>query len=1029
MGVTNTILDWKNNLKQNIFNLKELYPQLNLQEVSRLITELKNHVIHDDPRQILSKIGESHQQPGKKTLKFEQAQWNALVQCKRQTQLIDRFSCLKANYKTLEGLPHLPNEDDLSRIIQSIDSEQKLYPLIELDVLIKRNPQALGISTWQELESEVEQLTSADLTHLNDREDALRPLIEQSLNADPQHNTPLPPQITQRFLDGIHKRIHSFASQTKTKPVVARDPIRLTQVLPQLGIFRGCTGGDCSSQFSFPYPNDPHEMVFFIEDLDAPTRPAPEVPDGNDSTTTQASKSDELPSKDRKLKGYVSATVVDLPNHKKGLYVITISGQRVNAKDTELILRGLEHRKKELGVDHIILPAQSRINDLINFPEIKGIYDSHTQGREEIPIQYQNLELRKEIETFKPSSGYNRGKYDHSEQNRTGVVLKFNDKNTQFPVVDLTQHEDLKLTHTDLNQYSKSEIIELLLDLHHSGRMNLIQRILAIPGIKINENELNSLFRSLEKGHPVSVAEYREIINKNLLALGIPHLLEKKPYFIYPGILNCTDFYSKENIENAARLISKDIKDHDFNPVYFNFRAVDEHTLNQLNQTTAFKNLLGELLKKLSHQDPEIRKSAVSIIGSLKTKDIHAHQILIESLKDTDEEVRRQIIIALGQCSPLTDQVLKLLIQLLENPDPILRRSGAEALGAAKTNNPEILAALIKTSSDKDWAVRRNSVRAIGKLVPQDLQVNRTLIKALSDPEYEVRASAVYALEKIKPKDLETQQLLVQILRTDPDKWVRRNVLDALKEINPDDVELHREISKSLLDPESIVRNGAAYILGKLKTQDPTVLEMVFTAATSPDLRIRITASVALRTIQPQDPHFLLKFVELLKSPDSSLRDLAVEILSTISNQEPIIVSALINLLTHENQEIQTEVINILSKIAPKNSEYLRFICKTLRSPSDHLADRAAQSLIEIKPDDPGTTLDLLKMLKDPSLLVRVRVASVLEEIYRVKLKPIQYTQVEQCLEKSIQSPISEKKLQDLLNLIENIPSENTSSI
>lgn len=174
---------------------------------------------------------------------------------------------------------------------------------------------------------------------------------------------------------------------------------------PLLSIFRGCTGGDCSSQRSFPYPNNPEERTFFVY------------------------------GKGNKVKGYVNAIEIVGDDGKKHLYVNTISGSHINSLDTELIFRMLDLEKEKLGVSKIILPAEEVLDSLINFPPILQVFKKYVTGSKKVNINYQHQEIRTAIEKF--VSDFNDGDYDHMLNNKTGTILsseahKFSEVKTEY---------------------------------------------------------------------------------------------------------------------------------------------------------------------------------------------------------------------------------------------------------------------------------------------------------------------------------------------------------------------------------------------------------------------------------------------------------------------------------------------------------------------------------------------------------------------------------------------------------------------
>ena len=158
--------------------------------------------------------------------------------------------------------------------------------------------------------------------------------------------------------------------------------IILKEVPPKIAVFRGMMGGDCSTSLSFPYPNDPHERVFFIYNTEG----------------------DPL--------GYLSATEVESPIGKI-LYLITISGPRISTLMAESIIEALNSLKSKLNVSYIGFPPDRLLASLINYSEIRDAY-SKKYSLDQVNISYQNRDIRSYIEKFHES---NSAQYDHQANN------------------------------------------------------------------------------------------------------------------------------------------------------------------------------------------------------------------------------------------------------------------------------------------------------------------------------------------------------------------------------------------------------------------------------------------------------------------------------------------------------------------------------------------------------------------------------------------------------------------------------------
>ncbi|MBL4818351.1 MAG: hypothetical protein JKY15_03845, partial [Deltaproteobacteria bacterium] len=119
---------------------------------------------------------------------------------------------------------------EVDAALKTLDSREQLARLAELCVVLSGEPEP---QTWGEARQKVGQLNAERLIYLDDKEDVLKHL-------EPNHT------------DLVFKRIHHFASQEESSAQRTTTPVHLREMPPGVAIFRGCVGGDCSSQYSFP---------------------------------------------------------------------------------------------------------------------------------------------------------------------------------------------------------------------------------------------------------------------------------------------------------------------------------------------------------------------------------------------------------------------------------------------------------------------------------------------------------------------------------------------------------------------------------------------------------------------------------------------------------------------------------------------------------------------------------------------------------------------------------------------------------
>lgn len=403
----------------------------------------------------------------------------------------------------IHGLrPGVGKKEGLDLLQDLRQLETRLRNQVELHLVLQGVLEGKAPVSMDELAAKLRELKMSDLEFFADR-DALAPRLlklEARLGLNSKQLSGVAAQV--------QAHIGSFTAQTETVLAELGDGLKLSEVPPQIGIFRGCTGGDCSSQFSFPYPNAPNERVYFVHS-----------PDG-------------------RIKGYVTGAIVEA-NGKKTLNVLTIAGSRISSADTKMILSGLHEARAQIGVEQLSLPA-SGFESLINYEPIRAVYRDVNQAGEKAQIKFVDKESRQKIEAFK--SEYNRGHYDHMAQQ------------SDVTVFDPEKHAGLRLqVEADPHParfalrktVSRQEVLSFALDLIHSGREKQLEQVLRIK--KIDKSKVDALKAALENPQKKPLAEYRADLQARLKSLGAEvSILDKKSYLTFAGRLQSPDVLSGE---------------------------------------------------------------------------------------------------------------------------------------------------------------------------------------------------------------------------------------------------------------------------------------------------------------------------------------------------------------------------------------------------------------------------------------------------------------------------------------------------
>ena len=950
---------WKKEVLEKLHTYRQKNKDGGPAELISKINTLHQELVSDDGAHVFSAVDQIGALPKGDQLTKIRNELNPLLAGKKDRK--SRIEVLINHYDRFKDLIERPgtnlNHDQLKRGIQIIDQKEELGDLLNLWVLAHRNLPNETHKNWESFEGSIKTLSTEDLIHFIDKADALDPRVRKTLNAETK--------ISNEISNALFKRLDYFASQRSKTTEKVTQAVRLQEVPPALGIFRGCVGGDCSSRYSFPYPNDPHERVFFIED----------------------------PKNAGRLKGYVAATVVT-QDGKQALYVNTISGANVTAGNTELILRAFEKDKETLGVNRIFLPTPSNLAGLINYPQIAEIYKDHSSKQSE-PISYQGPAVRNKIQAYRSLYGYNSGPYDHMESNRDATGIYFKSKKDLDTIQVVTQsNPGLQPPQPAALKNQTEPLLAFVIDLKNSGRSELLDRTLKIPEVNthLTSKGLSHFLEALEScqrdGIQLTQSEHetylKDILTKKI-GIQNPNFLTKPVNFLYPGNVSCSDAFAPNNIEKTAEDLVHDANSNSFVPRTVNLERIYQTVgiREKLNKTKAFKSLINNILTDLNDENYIKWSSACTALTKIKPTDPLVQQVLVDALKNGKKgqfgftECTTDVFKAIQPTDPA---ILAAIAAHLKDPDSEVSRSAAEALGAIKAEDPAILAAIVAHMKDPDPDVRNQAISALRVLKPKDPAIHRALADALKDPDEFTRGNAAVALTAIKPTDPAIHRALAEALN-DRSELLAVSAATALGNLNTTDPAIHRALAEALKNHKPSIRRSAAKALMEIKPKDSASLAAIAAHLKDPDPEVRIPAAILLGEIKLEDPTSLPAIVAHLKDPDPSVRFFVANLLQEIKPKDPVSLAAIAAHLKNPDSRVRESVINLLVNIKPTDSASLAAIAVNLNDPDSIVRASVENLLKEIKPTDPAILAAIVAHLKDPDNTVRFRATELLWEI------------------------------------------------
>lgn len=895
---------WKLSLQDTLDNVKKMY-----QDPQELVTSLNRNIsywkkLQQDPLKILNAIGHIPKGKGqKKQISTLKIPLEVLKTCKQKPSLREKYECILERYEELIrrdeviSLPNLPGREKIEELIFVVGEKENLIVTTKLALVINTNQQARKASTWEDLKDAINQLTKDDLIFLSDTQDVITPELSKIIQLDRAD------LIIRNLSDNHSKWISFFANQTTTQQKKVKNDIFLEEVPPLVGIFRGFIGGDCSSQYSFPYPNDPHERVFFVK----------KIKNGKE-----------------KLKGYVSATEV-LVNNQKALYVVTISGSKLGAGDTELILRGLDRAKDMLGVRYIVLPQPQKLEDLINFKPIRSVYEEYIKKGKLVSIIYQHKDLRNKIQKF--VSSYNSADYDHMKNNSKGSIISLN--NNTVLVQNILAHTSINVKM--LHELGNNDIIDFLNELKKSDR----------------ESQLNCILSDKELCHNAAIIDfrYRQLTKE----LNDENWRVRQAAVNELGYINIKDISVQLKLAGALEDMFRDVREAAANAL--GHIKIKDSTV-QLKLADALKDMF-----------PCVRYAAANALGQSRVEDITVQLKLADALEDTVFSVRAAAAMALGQ-SKVEDITVqhKLADALLKDRDSYVRQTAAKALGQSKVEDLAVQIKLTDALRDREVLVCVAAARALVEIKPRNILVRLKIIENLKNDEgrfWELEQ----ALGPIEVEDLAVQIELADSLR-DRDVLVRVAAAEALAEIEPRDILVRFKIIENLKNDKCLLQE-LEQALGPIKVEDLTIQLQIAKALQHEDADIRKVAAKTLKKIRPQNSAVQLTIVEALINSHWDIRKNAARLLGAINLENDAIQNKIAEALSNTHWDVRQDAASLLGEIRPTNSEIHLKLALALKDTSWRVRLAAAKALGAINSENSSIKFKLAAALKDENPQVR----------------------------------------------------------
>ncbi|KAF9361953.1 hypothetical protein BGX34_006811 [Mortierella sp. NVP85] len=332
------------------------------------------------------------------------------------------------------------------------------------------------------------------------------------------------------------------------------------------------------------------------------------------------------------------------------------------------------------------------------------------------------------------------------------------------------------------------------------------------------------------------------------------------------------------------------------------------------NQISVPESAIPALLACLHDESDNVQMAATKALGKSALPQ-SATQHLISNLSLERESVREAAAKILGKQSALSTTAIQALIKTLDDRIPSVRESVVQALANHNLHSELVVPALVRMLNDNHPGVRSAAICSLGdnrNLPESEVQA---LIGALSDEDTSVQDMAIQMLSCQVASSKAASEALLGCLKNE-EQTLRNSAIHAFSNKTQLPDTLLQELITSLLDERQYVKEAAVKVLGDHRHQSEAVIEALAKSVLDKDRVVRTMAADALRK-QDRIPEAAIQTLILgLKDDDWEIRLQVVRVLSGHANSSKAVVEALINSLNDSHRDVGNHAFNGLETLA-----------------------------------------------------------------------------------------------------------------
>ena len=322
-------------------------------------------------------------------------------------------------------------------------------------------------------------------------------------------------------------------------------------------------------------------------------------------------------------------------------------------------------------------------------------------------------------------------------------------------------------------------------------------------------------------------------------------------------------------------------------------KGVSEEFITDEIKKSLRDRALDILVSHIWSNKPEVRISAILILGLMKDERAFAPLLEISQEEDFAEDVKRAFAF-IGKAKPES------LLRLFETENIYQKRFICDV--ASRIASPLYFSSFEKLLTDADGHIRSIAAIALSKI--GDPKAIEPIKKLLTDPYQDIQEAAVEALSNMGAW-LSVNELITMLHSANP--VLKKNAALILGEIGAK--EAVPALGFAMKDGDVSVRKACVEAFSLLKTEDS--IKFLILSLTDEEPFIRVSSALSLSCIGVEGVFEAISL--LLSDSDDSVRVAVAKAFGILHDKRA--VSLLIKLLSDKNGFVVTTTIESLSKI------------------------------------------------------------------------------------------------------------------